>query len=203
MSRNKYYDEDDMYDYDDDDEEDYPRQKPAPKPKAKAQSTQAKPSQVPSKSSGGLSKPTTKPVATISKPPTVFKPATATEDVAAKPIQPIPSSTTIVDENLPSTTNNTTIEFSDDELDNTESKPSTSLPNITVVITGHVDAGKSTMLGNLLCKLGNVAQRVIHKYRKQSTDIGKGSFALAWVMDESESERAHGVTINIAERYTH
>ena len=38
----------------------------------------------------------------------------------------------------------------------------------------------------------------MHKYEKESKLVGKGSFALAWVMDESESEREHGVTIDIA-----
>ena len=54
--------------------------------------------------------------------------------------------------------------------------------------------------GNLLYKAGNVAQRTIHKYEKESQQTGKGSFALAWVMDESQSEREHGVTIDIAEK---
>ena len=62
------------------------------------------------------------------------------------------------------------------------------------------DTGKSTLVGNLLYKVGSVAQRTIHKYEKESKQTGKGSFALAWVMDESESEREHGVTIDLAER---
>lgn len=56
------------------------------------------------------------------------------------------------------------------------------------------------LIGNLLLKVGNVAQRTMHKYEKESKLVGKGSFALAWVMDESESEREHGVTIDIAEK---
>ena len=52
----------------------------------------------------------------------------------------------------------------------------------------------------MLYKAGNVAQRTIHKYEKESQQTGKGSFALAWVMDESQSEREHGVTIDIAEK---
>ena len=55
-------------------------------------------------------------------------------------------------------------------------------------------------LGNLLFKAGNVAQRTMHKYEKESQLTGKGSFALAWVLDESQSEREHGVTIDIAEK---
>ena len=56
--------------------------------------------------------------------------------------------------------------------------------HMTMVVAGHVDAGKSTLVGTLLYNLGAVAQRTIHKYKKESADIGKGSFALAWVMDE-------------------
>ena len=71
---------------------------------------------------------------------------------------------------------------------------------ITLVVVGHVDAGKSTLVGNLLYQSGQVMQRTIHKYEKDSSTIGKSSFFLAWVMDEDEAERAHGVTIGIAER---
>ena len=73
-------------------------------------------------------------------------------------------------------------------------------PRVTVVVAGHVDAGKSTLVGNLLRLRGEVSQKTIRKYEKQSHEIGKGSFALAWVMDDSTSEREHGVTINVSER---
>lgn len=73
-------------------------------------------------------------------------------------------------------------------------------PMLTMVVTGHVDAGKSTLVGHLLYKCGQVTQRTIHKYEKDSQSIGKASFALAWVTDESQAEREHGVTIDVAER---
>ena len=69
-----------------------------------------------------------------------------------------------------------------------------------MVVAGHVDAGKSTLIGSLLVKQGAVSQRILHKYEKESKGAGKGSFYLAWVMDEGQSEREHGVTIDIAER---
>jgi hypothetical protein len=71
---------------------------------------------------------------------------------------------------------------------------------LTMVVTGHVDAGKSTLVGHLLYKCGQVTQRTMHKYEKDSKAIGKASFSLAWVTDESQSEREHGVTIDVAER---
>lgn len=74
------------------------------------------------------------------------------------------------------------------------------LPQLTMVVTGHVDAGKSTLVGHLLYKCGQVAQRTMHKYEKDSKNIGKASFALAWVTDDSKAEREHGVTIDVSER---
>ena len=70
--------------------------------------------------------------------------------------------------------------------------------HMTIVVAGHVDAGKSTLVGNLLYKLGNVSKQLLHKNEKESQEIGKSSFALAWVLDESSAEREHGVTMNIA-----
>jgi hypothetical protein len=84
--------------------------------------------------------------------------------------------------------------------DELELNDETSLPEITMVVVGHVDAGKSTLVGNLLYNNGNVQKRTLNKFEKDSMRIGKSSFYLAWVMDEDESEREHGVTIGIAER---
>lgn len=67
-----------------------------------------------------------------------------------------------------------------------------------LMCTGHVDAGKSTLMGRLLFDLKAVDQRTIEKYRKESEAIGKGSFALAWVLDQDSEERSRGVTIDIA-----
>ncbi|OAX78671.1 translation elongation factor Tu [Emergomyces africanus] len=66
------------------------------------------------------------------------------------------------------------------------------------VVIGHVDAGKSTLMGRLLYELKAVDQRTIDKYKKDAERIGKGSFALAWVLDQGSEERARGVTIDIA-----
>lgn len=69
---------------------------------------------------------------------------------------------------------------------------------INLVVVGHVDAGKSTLMGHLLYQLGCVDQRTIHKYKQESARTGKSSFAFAWVLDETEEERARGVTMDIA-----
>ncbi|MCJ1312271.1 Hsp70 suppressor, GTPase facilitates ribosomal subunit dissociation [Agyrium rufum] len=66
------------------------------------------------------------------------------------------------------------------------------------VVIGHVDAGKSTLMGRLLYDLKVVDQRTIDRYRKEAETIGKSSFALAWVLDSGIEERNRGVTIDIA-----
>jgi elongation factor 1 alpha-like protein len=66
------------------------------------------------------------------------------------------------------------------------------------VVIGHVDHGKSTLMGRLLYDLKLVDQRSLDKFRKDATSIGKSSFALAWVMDSTSEERERGVTVDIA-----
>uniref|UniRef100_M4BD98 Tr-type G domain-containing protein n=1 Tax=Hyaloperonospora arabidopsidis (strain Emoy2) TaxID=559515 RepID=M4BD98_HYAAE len=72
---------------------------------------------------------------------------------------------------------------------------------ISMVVIGHVDAGKSTITGHLLYKLGYVSKRLMHKYEKESRDAGKSSFAYAWVMDADEQERSRGVTMDVGTSY--
>lgn len=71
---------------------------------------------------------------------------------------------------------------------------------------GHVDSGKSTLMGHLLYLRsddflyfltfsGLVTDKTIHRYTQDSAEIGKQSFAFAWVLDEYGEERERGVTI--------
>ena len=69
---------------------------------------------------------------------------------------------------------------------------------LTANSIGHVDAGKSTLMGRLLHDLKVVDQRTVDKYRKEAEKMGKASFALAWVLDQGTEERERGVTIDIA-----
>ncbi|CAJ0769682.1 15388_t:CDS:2, partial [Entrophospora sp. SA101] len=70
--------------------------------------------------------------------------------------------------------------------------------SLNLVIIGHVDAGKSTLMGHLLYLLGEVNDKTMKKYERESSKIGKSSFAYAWVLDETEEERNRGITIDIA-----
>ena len=44
-------------------------------------------------------------------------------------------------------------------------------------------------MGRLLYDLKAVDENTMQKYRQESQKAGKASFALAWVMDQSEEER--------------
>lgn len=68
---------------------------------------------------------------------------------------------------------------------------------LNLVVIGHVDAGKSTLMGHLLCLVGAVSQKIMHKYELESKKIGKASFMYAWVLDETGEERSRGVTMDV------
>ncbi|CAI5504099.1 unnamed protein product [Closterium sp. Naga37s-1] len=71
-------------------------------------------------------------------------------------------------------------------------------PTLHLIVLGHVDAGKSTIMGHLLHKLGRVSNKEMHRVQRDAANQGKGSFAFAWVLDESSEERARGVTMSVA-----
>ena len=60
-------------------------------------------------------------------------------------------------------------------------KQQTGQPEINLVVIGHVDSGKSTLMGHLLYKLGTVNKKQMRKFEHESKTMGKGSFAYAWV----------------------
>jgi len=69
-------------------------------------------------------------------------------------------------------------------------------PHINLVVIGHVDHGKSTMMGHFLYLMGSIDERTIEKYRKEAAEIGRESWAFAWVLDTLREERARGLTID-------
>ncbi|MDY6958797.1 MAG: translation elongation factor EF-1 subunit alpha [Halobacteriota archaeon] len=71
-------------------------------------------------------------------------------------------------------------------------------PHMNLAMIGHVDHGKSTLVGRLLFEAGVIDPHVIDEYRKQAEAKGKGSFEFAWVMDSVKEERERGLTIDVA-----
>lgn len=52
-----------------------------------------------------------------------------------------------------------------------------------------------------LCYYPNLHLTHDLRYKKQATELGKASFALAWVMDTGSEERERGVTVDIAQHH--
>jgi len=72
--------------------------------------------------------------------------------------------------------------------------------HINVAVIGHVDHGKSTLIGRLLYEAGQIPEHIIEQYRKEAQEKGKATFEFAWVMDRLKEERERGVTIDVAHR---
>jgi len=73
-------------------------------------------------------------------------------------------------------------------------------PHLNLVFIGHVDHGKSTLVGRLLLETGHIEQHIIDKFRKEAEEKGKATFEFAWVMDHLKEERERGLTIDVAHR---
>ena len=71
---------------------------------------------------------------------------------------------------------------------------------INVGVFGHIDSGKSTLLGHLFHLVDVVDNKQMNKYTKEAKQMGKGKFKFAWVFDQMEDERERGVTIDTNER---
>jgi elongation factor 1-alpha len=73
-------------------------------------------------------------------------------------------------------------------------------PHLNLAVIGHIDHGKSTLVGRLMYEAGAVPAHVIEKYKAEAKEKGKESFAFAWVMDSLKEERERGITIDIAHK---
>ncbi|NAT10148.1 translation elongation factor EF-1 subunit alpha [ANME-1 cluster archaeon AG-394-G06] len=70
--------------------------------------------------------------------------------------------------------------------------------HMNLAMIGHIDHGKSTLLGRLLTEAGAIDPHIIEEYRKKAAEIGKATFEYAWVMDTLADERERGITIDVA-----
>ena len=71
---------------------------------------------------------------------------------------------------------------------------------MNLVFIGHVDHGKSTLVGRLLLDTESIESHIIEKYRKEAEEKGKATFEFAWVMDKLKEERERGLTIDVAHK---
>ncbi|MBS3071311.1 translation elongation factor EF-1 subunit alpha [Candidatus Pacearchaeota archaeon] len=71
-------------------------------------------------------------------------------------------------------------------------------PNMNIVFVGHVDAGKSTIVGQLMFQTGAVSSQEMEKLKAEAQKHGKVGFEFAYVMDSIKEERERGVTIDLS-----
>ena len=70
--------------------------------------------------------------------------------------------------------------------------------NMNVVFVGHVDAGKSTIVGRTMFDSGLVGEQTMKKLKEEAEKHGKVGFEFAYVMDNIKEERERGVTIDLS-----
>jgi len=74
------------------------------------------------------------------------------------------------------------------------------LPKINIITAGHVDAGKSTLIGRLLYDSGAIRDDQLRKLKDIAKELKRETFEFAFVMDSLKEERERGLTIDIMHR---
>src|SRR5688572_31250936 len=74
---------------------------------------------------------------------------------------------------------------------------SPSAQRLNLVIGGHVDHGKSTIIGRLLADTGSLPQGKLEQVRALCARTSK-PFEYAFLLDALKDERAQGITIDAA-----
>jgi len=72
--------------------------------------------------------------------------------------------------------------------------------SLPIVIVGHVDHGKSTLIGRLLYDTGSLPPEKIEEIRIASEATGR-EMEFSFAMDHLEEERQRGITIDIAQTF--
>jgi elongation factor 1-alpha len=68
---------------------------------------------------------------------------------------------------------------------------------INLVIIGHKDHGKSTLIGRLLYDSKAIPEQQIQEIKEETQRTGKGRFRFSYLLDSLEEERRGGLTIDI------
>src|SRR6266852_5752745 len=78
--------------------------------------------------------------------------------------------------------------------------PVASDPCVRLVVAGHVDHGKSTIVGRLLADSGSLPEGKIEAVRKECERTGK-PFEYAFLLDALSDEQDQGITIDTARSF--
>ncbi|KIX05657.1 uncharacterized protein Z518_03629 [Rhinocladiella mackenziei CBS 650.93] len=69
--------------------------------------------------------------------------------------------------------------------------------HVNIIFIGHVDAGKSTLGGQVLIQTGMVDERTLEKYKRDAKDAGRETWHISWILDLNKEERAKGKTVEV------
>ncbi|MBA7499913.1 Elongation factor Tu [subsurface metagenome] len=72
--------------------------------------------------------------------------------------------------------------------------------HLNLVIIGHIDHGKSTLMGAMLIKSGAISDREARELEKLAKEYDRESWSYAFVFDRLKEERQRGITIDLAFR---
>jgi len=78
-----------------------------------------------------------------------------------------------------------------------EEATTTEKPHVNVVFIGHVDAGKSTIGGQMMYLTGMVDKRTLEKYEREAKEKNRETWYLSWCMDTNQEERDKGKTVEV------
>ncbi len=71
---------------------------------------------------------------------------------------------------------------------------------MNLVVIGHIDHGKSTLMGCMLIKTGAVSDREARELEKLAKEYDRETWSYAYVFDRLKEERQRGITIDLAFR---
>jgi len=72
--------------------------------------------------------------------------------------------------------------------------------HMKIVIVGHVDHGKSTLIGRLFYDTGSLPEEKIEEVKRTCRELGR-EMEFAYLMDHLEEEREQGITIDTAQTF--
>ena len=73
--------------------------------------------------------------------------------------------------------------------------------HLNIVFIGHVDAGKSTIGGQILNLTGMVDKRTLEKYEREAKEKNRESWYLSWALDTNQEERDKGKTVEVGRAF--
>ncbi|XP_019613646.1 PREDICTED: LOW QUALITY PROTEIN: eukaryotic peptide chain release factor GTP-binding subunit ERF3A-like [Branchiostoma belcheri] len=73
--------------------------------------------------------------------------------------------------------------------------------HINVIFIGHVDAGKSTIGGQIMYLTGMVDKRTLEKYEREAKEKNRETWYLSWALDTNLEEREKGKTVEVGRAY--